>query len=203
MIRISQLSVQRNGHTICTVPDLTVEAGERVVIVGDNGAGKTTLLRVVVGLERNYNGVCRVDAAWRDIAFVHQHPFLFRGTVLSNVTYGLCARRVSRNTARRQALYWLDRLGVARLADANSQTLSGGERRRVALARALAVDPALLVLDEPLADMDDQGAKAARTVLAELSIATIMIASPTQPPEGLATRVCRLANAAFEKEHSK
>jgi ABC-type nitrate/sulfonate/bicarbonate transport system ATPase subunit len=189
MIRISQLSVQRNGHTICTVPDLTVEAGERVVIVGDNGAGKTTLLRVVVGLERDYDGVCRVDAVWRDIAFVHQHPFLFRGTVLSNVTYGLCARRVSRNTARKQALYWLDRLGVARLADANSQ--------------ALAVDPALLVLDEPLADMDDQGAEAARTVLAELSRATIMIASPTQPPEGLATRVYRLANAAFEKEHSK
>ena len=117
---------------------------------------------------------------------------MFRGSVLANVEYGLAARRVKRTARRRRAVDWLERLGATHLLGRNVEGLSAGERRRVALARALVIDPRLLLLDEPLAEIDDQGVQAIDSALAQLSNTTIVIASPVGLPDGFIERTIEL-----------
>jgi len=188
MIDINDLRVNKNGRTICSVSELQIAPGERVAIRGPNGSGKTTLLRVLSRLEVNYQGTCSVDASWRDCVYVHQSPYLFRGTVLFNVTYGLCERGKNRAECKQLALSWLRRLGVENLSETRVTHLSGGELRRVALARAMILRPRLLLLDEPLADMDADGGAAVCAALDELKESTILVASPTTLPNGLTSR---------------
>lgn len=193
VVRVSDLAVRKGEQLICRVPELKVSRGERLGIIGPNGSGKSTLLRVLSGIERDFAGECGVTDEPRERVFVHQSPFLFRGSVLHNVSYGLAARSVSRIERQQTALEWLARLGVADLASRRVDGLSGGERRRVALARACVLRPKLLLLDEPLAELDETGVECVQRTLAELSESTILIASPAPLPEGLVQR-----NFAFE-----
>lgn len=188
MIEIADLTVSKHGRTICSVLELNIEPGERVAILGSNGSGKTTLLRVLAGLERSHGGSVSVDAAQRDRGFVHQSPYLFRGTALSNVLYGLQQSEVPRADREQLAREWLNRLGVEKLIDQQVAHFSGGEKRRVALARAMVLQPKLLLLDEPLSDMDDAGAAAVVAALDALPGCTVLVASPTQPTPGLTAR---------------
>ena len=192
MIDIRGLRVDRDGRTICSVPELKIAPGERVAILGNNGSGKTTLLRVLCGLERNYAGHLSVNASLKDRVYVHQAPYLFRGTVLFNVSYGLRQRGTNRADCERLALQWLERLGIANLSRSRVPRLSGGERRRVALARAMILRPRLLLLDEPLADVDREGSAAVLTALDELQESTILVASPTALFSGVTSREYRI-----------
>lgn len=193
MIHIENLRVNKNGTTICTVPALEVGPGERVGILGANGSGKSTLLRVLAGLEQAFQGTCHVDVVRRDRVYVHQRPFLFRGTVLYNAMYGLRARGLNGRAGEEQARHWLEQLRIENLAVRRVNNLSGGERRRTALARALVLKPRLLLLDEPLADLDAESAAAVREAVGELTETTVVVASPTELPDGLTTRNYRLA----------
>jgi len=200
MIDIRDLVVNKNGTCICAVPSLSVEPGEHVGVVGSNGSGKSTLLRVLGGLEHASSGRCDVRAARGDRVYVHQNPYLFRGTVLHNVLYGLPARRRQSETGRKLGLSWLEKLAIAELSARRVETLSGGERRRTALARALILEPQLLLLDEPLADLDEQGTMLVTTILSELQ-STILIASPTELPTGAAERIFRMgANGSLQDQ---
>ena len=116
MIDINGLRVTRNGRTICSASELQIAFGERVSILGPNGSGKTTLLRVLSGLEPQYDGRLSVNALRKDRVYVHQSPYLFRGTVLFNVTYGLRQRGKNHAECVRLALRWLQRLNVGYLA---------------------------------------------------------------------------------------
>ncbi len=189
MITISNLRVAREGKTICAVEQLSVAAGDRIAVLGANGSGKTTLLRVMAGLTSDFTGTCLVEAEQRQVTYLHQQPCLFRGSVLSNVRYG------ERNGAGQGtgASDWLDRLQVAHLAGRSVSTLSGGEVRRVALARAIATRPRLLLLDEPFADLDEQATETVCTVLQQLANSTIVIASPNDLPDGLVDSSFRLS----------
>lgn len=187
IIDIRELTVRKSGRTICSVPELQVAAGERIGIVGPNGSGKTTLLRVIAGLEREHSGKCTVNAPSRQRVYVHQAPYLFRGSVLFNVTYGLAARGVPRHRRLDIARRLLADFDVIALAARSTAGLSGGERRRIALVRALAVQPDILLLDEPLADLDRQGVETVRRALLK-STATVLIASPDPLPDGLVAR---------------
>ena len=195
MIRIDRLEVRRNGRIICRVPRLDVEPGERLGIVGANGSGKSTLLIILAGLEQATRGRCEVSAPVEQRVYVHQQPYLFRGTVLSNATYGLRSRAMPRGQANQTAMRWLTRLGIREQAYRRVDNLSGGERRRVALARALAIRPMILLLDEPLADLDEQGSETVSSILNALDDVTVLIASPTDLPHGLTTRTYTITQA--------
>ncbi|MBQ0864825.1 molybdate ABC transporter permease subunit [Streptomyces sp. RK75] len=142
---------------------LDAEPGTTVAVVGPNGAGKTTLLRALLGLTPRAHAelllgetpVGSLPSHRRGVAWVPQDGALFPHlTALANTAYGLRAQGVRRNEARRQAQAWLTRLGVGHLAHRRPGQLSGGQAGRVALARALAGRPRLLLLDEPLAALD-------------------------------------------------
>ncbi|WP_031075011.1 ABC transporter permease [Streptomyces sp. NRRL S-118] len=142
---------------------LDAAPGTTIAVVGPNGAGKTTLLRALLGLTpRAHAGlrlgdtdVTAMPPHRRGVAWVPQDGALFpRMSALANTAYGLRAQHVPRAEARRAAQEWLDRLGVGHLAHRRPAQLSGGQAQRVALARALAARPRLLLLDEPLAALD-------------------------------------------------
>jgi molybdate transport system ATP-binding protein len=156
--------------------DLDVEVaaaeGETVAILGPNGAGKTTLLRALAGLLPIQRGHVTLDGMVLDdgdgvfvpperrpVGLVFQDYLLFPHlNVLENVAFGLRSRGRKRSAARRAALAALERLDLARVSGVRPHQLSGGQAQRVALARALATEPRLLLLDEPLAALD-QGAR--------------------------------------------
>ncbi len=189
LIDIKELQVQKQSAVICAVPNLTVAAGEMLAIVGGNGSGKTTLLRVLAGIEQDFQGCVEIDAASRDIVFVHQSPYLFRGSVLANVCYGLRVRGVGRVESQHAGRRWLEQCGAANLADETAAHLSGGERKRVALARALAVEPKLILLDEPFEEVDAAGVDTlCRLLVAVAGGATILVSSPSRTPDVLGAR---------------
>ncbi|MGW7081960.1 ABC transporter permease [Streptomyces sp. NPDC054871] len=142
---------------------LDAEPGTTIAVVGPNGAGKTTLLRALLGLTPRAHAelrlgdtdVTRLPPHRRHVAWVPQDGALFpHMSALANTAYGPRALGVPRAEARRRAQEWLDRLGVGHLAHRRPAQLSGGQAQRVALARALAARPRLLLLDEPLAALD-------------------------------------------------
>ena len=193
MIAIRELRLVRGGHALLELASLSVERGERVGLVGPNGAGKTTLLRILAGLATGSSGECRVLAPPRERVYVHQAPYLLRGSALDNVQFGLAARGIARRERRRRAEEWLERLGLAGLAARDARSLSGGEQRRVALARALALRPALLLLDEPASDLDGEAVERVGAALGELPETTALLTAPGEPPPGLVQRAVRLA----------
>jgi len=148
---------------------LAVAAGELVAVLGPNGAGKTSLLRALAGLlplsagrvtldgvvlEDPVEGI-RVPSERRPIGLVFQDYLLFPHlSVLENVAFGLRARGMARAAAIDEARRWLDRVGLPAEGDRRPVSLSGGQAQRVALARVLALNPALLLLDEPMAALD-------------------------------------------------
>lgn len=144
---------------------LTLDAGPgtTIAVVGPNGAGKTTLLRALLGLTPRAHAALRLGDTdvtglpphRRHVAWVPQDGALFpHMSALANTAYGPRALGVPRAEARRRAQEWLDRLGVGHLAHRRPAQISGGQAQRVALARALAARPRLLLLDEPLAALD-------------------------------------------------
>ncbi|WP_231905267.1 MULTISPECIES: ABC transporter permease [Streptomycetaceae] len=168
------LRARVTGHTAV---ELDAPAGTTIAVVGPNGAGKTTLLRALLGLtprataESLALGTTRAEALpphRRRVAWVPQDGALFPHlSALANTAYGLRAQGVPRRRARAEAQAWLDRLGVGHLAGARPGRLSGGQAQRVALARALAARPRLLLLDEPLAALDQTTRSRVRHALRE------------------------------------
>ncbi len=144
---------------------------------GANGSGKSTLLRVLAGLLAPTEGRATGRLRPGRVVLVHQRPYLFHGTAEENVAWA--ARAAHR--PRREAPPWLERLGASHLARRAARDLSGGERRRVALARALVVRPDMLLLDEPFAALDEGGANALLEALAAFE-GTLVVAAPHLGP---------------------
>ena len=168
---------------------LSLAAGGSYALTGDNGCGKTTLLRIIAGLEPADSGEMRVDgsvvnlgrypeALRHKLIYVHQHPYLFHTSIDHNIAYGLKARNdpaKDRQLLVEDAIRWA---GVGHLTDVLPQKLSGGEMQRVALARAKVLNPHLLLLDEPTANLDSDARRHALELIEKLCAdgVTVLIA---------------------------
>lgn len=150
------------AHTAVRDLDLTVERGEFVAVVGPTGCGKSTTLTLVSGLEEPTEGEVLIDGEpvrgiRPEVGFVFQQDAVFPWrTVLSNVTAGPRFRGVPKAEARDRARDWLGRVGLDAFADRYPHQLSGGQRKRVALAQTFVCDPAILLMDEPFSALDVQ-----------------------------------------------
>jgi tungstate transport system ATP-binding protein len=165
------------GRTVLALEALSVAEGGRLAVVGPNGAGKSTLLRLLAFLERPEAGSIALAGrtvesraarrvARRQVTLVEQRPYLFRGTVRRNVAYGLGARGVHGATAENRLRAAMARLQLQELADRDARELSDGEIQRVAVARALALEPLALLLDEPVSGADRAAQHALHSALA-------------------------------------
>ena len=177
----AELKISRKEFSLDVI--LEANGGDVIGVVGPNGAGKTTLLRALAGLEPLTKGHIVVDGdEWenaskryrrnadaRSAALVLSDPLLFpHMSAIKNIAFGLKAHGVSTRNATDVAAGWLDRLGLADYADRRPGTLSTGQQQRVSLARALAVEPKLLLLDEPLSAQDASVRSALRAELRQL-----------------------------------
>ena len=147
---------------------LTIRPGESVALVGANGSGKSTLLRLLHGLLRPTAGTCHSHAAARQ-AMLFQRPFMLRTTAQNNVALALWLRGQSWREAKVQALAALRRVGLADQAGQSARTLSGGQQQRMALARAWALQPDVLLLDEPTASLDPHAKREVERLIADFS----------------------------------
>jgi molybdopterin-binding protein len=201
------------GGFALDVPALDVRPAEVLALIGPNGSGKSTLLRVLGLLERPAAGeVCvggrAVDArdglaARRRMATVLQDPLLADTTVAANVALGLGFRGIRGPAAGARVRHWLERFGVAPLAERPARTLSGGEAQRVALARALVLQPEVLLLDEPFASVDapSRGALVADlgAVLRQERVATVLVTHDRGEAQALADRVAVLIDGRLRQ----
>ena len=158
-LRLDSVVFVVGGRRIVDSVSLTLEAGVRTIIVGPNGAGKSVLLRLCHGLLPPTSGriewnMPELPGEPRRQAMVFQRPVLLRRSALANLTHALAVARVPRAQREPRAREALRKVGLAPLAEHPARILSGGEQQRVALARAWALNPEVLFLDEPAANLD-------------------------------------------------
>jgi len=135
------------------IPHLEIRSSEVLAVLGSNGAGKSTLLRAFAGLEAPHSGEI-IRHGHGPVTMVFQRPIALAGSVLHNVRIALRAQGLSGSEIGRRSAEALEHFGISKLADRPATALSGGELRRLALARAFALEPAILLLDEPFDDLD-------------------------------------------------
>jgi tungstate transport system ATP-binding protein len=161
-VTIADLRFERHRRVVLDIPSLHIREGRTTAILGPNGAGKTTLLRLIAALERPAHG--RIVAAgasptpdirWRQhVAYVFQEEIFLQRSVRANLELGLRLRGLDRSQRTARIERSADLLGITHLLDRRTDRLSGGEARRVSLARALCLQASLVLLDEPLAGLD-------------------------------------------------
>ena len=173
---------------------MTIHAGERVALVGANGSGKSTLLRLLHGLVPAATGAVASLAPVREQAMLFQRPHMLRASALSNVALATWLRGARWRDAQRWAHAALQRVGLGHVARQNARTLSGGQQQRLALARAWALSPAVLLLDEPTASLDPTAKREVEALIGEVADGrTLVFASHNLGQvKRLATRVVYL-----------
>jgi tungstate transport system ATP-binding protein len=163
------VSLQAGVTTILNRLSLTITTGAPTLIVGPNGAGKTTLLRLCMGLAAPSTGRVtwggRADRTPLRRAILFQRPVMLRRTAAANIAYALAQAGTPHKQRAQRVTALLDRVGLSDLAQRPARRLSGGEQQRLALARALARDPEILLLDEPTANLDPAATRSVEEIV--------------------------------------
>lgn len=212
VLKLRDLRHRRGGREVLAIDELDLDAGERLAVLGANGAGKTTLLRLLAGLDTPTAGTVEIDGVpmteaglgvRRRIGYATQRAGLLSTSVIRNVELPLRWRRVDRRTRRSAALAALERLNASSLGERRALSLSGGEAQRVSLARALALEPRLLLLDEPAAGLDAEARQAffddLEDALAERTTTVVHVSHRAEEALRLADRVAVLAAGAVRQ----
>jgi len=195
LYRLRSVTKRYGSNVAVAIDALTIDSGRLYTLTGANGAGKSTLLGILAFLTPPTTGEIfyageRID--WksgsvrnrrRKVTLLHQSPYLFVGTVFRNVAYGLKARGIAGDASHRAVTRALETVGLERFRDRDARELSGGEAQRVAMARALALDPEVLLLDEPLANIDRETAGLLEAVIASLPSRGTTVVMTTHDPD--------------------
>ncbi len=168
-LRLDAAEVRSRGKRLIGPIDLELSGVGVTVVIGPNGSGKTSFLRMLHGITRLSDGAitwsCPEPAARAQQAFVFQTPVVLRRSVLDNLAYPLRLQGLARKPARARARGWADRIGLGHALDRPATRLSGGERQKLTLARALIRDPRLLFLDEPCGALDGAATREIEAIL--------------------------------------
>jgi tungstate transport system ATP-binding protein len=181
---LEDVSFCARGRTIIDRVSCEFEPGPRTVILGPNGAGKSVLMRLCHGLLTPTSGRVvwrggRDDRRPRAQAMVFQRPVMLRRSAIANVTYGLKVAGVSRSARDRRAQTVLDAVGLSAAAHVPARVLSGGEQQKLALARAWALEPEVLFLDEPTANLDPGATREVETIVGQIQASGTKIVMTT------------------------
>jgi ABC-type Fe3+/spermidine/putrescine transport system ATPase subunit len=206
MLELKNISKRYENRFLADELNLSVSRGEIVALLGASGAGKSTLLKIVAGLEQadvgqvffDQQDITQLPPEKRHFALMFQDFALFPHlNVLDNVAFGLIEQKLSKKTAREQALAMLARFNLATHAADRVTTLSGGEQQRVALARALITQPKALLLDEPFSALDAELRQSLRDEfkqhITSMGIATILVTHDELEARAMANRCVRLS----------
>ena len=195
LYRLETVGKRYGERVVLSIRFLEVREGSFHFLSGPNGSGKTTLLSILAFLLRPTSGALYYSGRrieWRgriltglrrEVTLLHQSPYLFEGTVYSNVAYGLKVRGIDGTAGKERIEGALKMVGLEGFGDRRARALSGGEMQRVALARALAVSPRVLLLDEPLANVDRESAEAIHGAIAGLPARGTTVIMATHDPD--------------------
>ena len=204
-VHIENVRVKRSGRTVLEISSLHFHARQTTAILGPNGAGKTTLLRLIAGLERSRTGEVRVGGSpvqRGQVAYVFQEQVFLRKSVRANLELGLRLRGLPRTETHERIERALNLLGIAHLEARRADRLSGGEVRRVTLARALCLRAPLVLLDEPLAGLDEgsyaQLLDELPQLLAAFDATTLLVTHDRQEAIRLAQHLVVLVNGTVQ-----
>jgi len=213
LLEVRDLRVLRDGRQVLDIEHMTVEHGQVLAVVGPNGAGKSSLLLALARLLKPERGEILFNGQSADglsdlnyrrrIGLVLQEPLLLDTSVFENVAAGLRFRHIPNVEITRRVEIWLDRLGITSLRRRPAARLSGGEAQRVSLARAFALQPELLLLDEPFSSLDSPTRarllEDLHTLLAETSTTTILITHDLKEAASLAGWVAVLLDGRLRQ----
>jgi iron(III) transport system ATP-binding protein len=211
-IVIDTLGVAYGGNRVIDDLSLTIDSGSFFTLLGPSGCGKTTLLRALAGFAPTSGGrilfgdrdVSHVPAHARDIGMVFQDYALFPDkTVYDNVAYGLRARKIDETSVKARVGEQLERVGLTAFPMRRPTELSGGQRQRVALARALVIRPTLLLMDEPLSNLDAKLRVQVRETIADLQreagITTVFVTHDQEEALALSDRIGLMKKGRLEQ----
>jgi energy-coupling factor transporter ATP-binding protein EcfA2 len=192
---IRNLEFSRNERTILESISLGIFPGDLTLLTGHNGSGKTTLLRIMAGLLQPDAGLFSLEGKtqsnWRrsrnllrkNVCYLHQRPYLFDGSVFDNVSYGLRRRKIDKRRIQSLVMDALANASLEHLSGRNSRELSGGEQQRVAIVRAQVLNPRLMLLDEPLANMDKQSRRQCLAMINQLHREQVSVIFTSHDPQ--------------------
>lgn len=206
-VSLSNVQVKRRGKAILGPINLDLEATGFTIVLGPNGAGKTTFLKVLHGVERVSDGIVQwsvPDAEARQAqAYVFQSPIMLRRSMRENLAYPLRLLKLDKAEIAKRVADWAHRIGLEEALDRPAPRLSGGERQKLALARALIRDPKVLFLDEPCANLDGRSTREIEALLLDAShtgTRIIMTTHDLGQARRLASDVVFLLNGALHEQ---
>ncbi len=212
ILKVENLTCRYEEKEVLNNIHFSLDEGEILCLLGPSGSGKTTLLRLLAGLEKDYSGTIsfsgknieNVPPHKRNFGMMFQEYALFpHKSVWENIAFGLEMQKCSPDEIKRRVTQMLKTVGLSGFKNRNIDELSGGERQRVALARSLAPEPALLLLDEPLGSLDrslrERLTGEIRTILKSLSVTAVFVTHDQTEAFGIADKVAILQDGELQQ----